>query len=137
MNKKKIKLLKRIFETAIYSFDYITDQEQFGKIEHWNCPVLDGRGRIQGDCEDFALYCRKLCREAEFKTELVYCLIEPPTFGNGPRGHMVLHIEGQIMDNRRMFLTTVSKLKGQGYEFIAMSGQLPGDPWHYIIETDK
>ena len=35
------------------------------------------------------------------------------------------------MDNRRESLTTVNKLESEGYEFIAMSGDEPGDDWKY------
>jgi len=129
MDTEKIKQLKKIFKSAIKRFKYVTDQERYGQVDRWVLPVPGFRGRIVGDCEDFALYCRKLCRAAGFKTRLVYCNTE------SGEAHCVLYIKGYIMDNRHLALQTTKSLKKLGYKFIAISSLEKGGPWKIIKGT--
>ena len=119
--------LTGIHSKVLSNFTYKTDMKQYGMEEKWVMPEpnYDGSSKIVGDCEDFALACRKLCRDAGIDTSrLVYCKTE-----NGG-GHGVLEVEGWILDNRQEKLMNRDKVRG--YEWIAVSGYNSGDPWHYI-----
>jgi predicted transglutaminase-like cysteine proteinase len=114
---------KRIFK----KFTYAEDIDQYEMLEKWVMPdaAYDGSQRFTGDCEDFALACRKVCRESGIdNSRLVYCTTE---LGGG---HCVLEVDGWILDNRHTRLMNRDKVKG--YNWIALSGYNSGDPWKYI-----
>ena len=123
-----VDILDRIHRQVFHNFTYKTDKKQYKLDEHWVMPdaSYDGSQDFVGDCEDFALACRKLCREEGLKTRLVYCTEE--TEG----GHAVLECEGWILDNRQRKVVTNDYLTDNGYKFIGISGYESGDPWHYI-----
>lgn len=121
-----VKELKKIHTKAWNKFRYATDLQNHGKLEHWNYPEEDFLGRITGDCEDYALYCRKKCRKAGYKTRLVLCYTETGEF------HCVLEISGYIMDNRHRELQTINSIVELGYKLVATSGYEPGDTWNLI-----
>ena len=102
-------------------FDYEYDEDQYGKKEYWTMP--EDVDEVTGDCEDFALACRVLCREANIPTRLVICKTE--TGGM----HCVLEHNGWILDNRYKHVMNRDKLD---YTWIAISGFEPGDPWFTI-----
>ncbi len=89
--------------------------------------VFDGSTPIVGDCEDFALACRKLCRDANIPTRLVICYTEEG------EGHCVLESSGWILDNRYTRVMSRDKLEKQGYKWLAISGFESGDDWHRIV----
>lgn len=118
------KSLSRIHKEVFDNFTYKTDKENYGELEYWAMPVDSVRSKgIVGDCEDFALVCRKLCREEGLKTRLVLCLTEDN------EGHLVLECEGWILDNRHR---DVMNRKELPYTWIRISGYEPGDHWHDI-----
>jgi len=123
-----IDILDSIHEQVFTHFKYKTDKRQYGLNEHWVMPdaSFDGTQDFVGDCEDFALACRKLCREEGLETRLVYCKDETG------EGHAVLECEGWILDNRQRKVVSNDRLTEKGYEFIGISGYNSGDPWHYI-----
>lgn len=123
--------LHTIHKLVFRNFTYATDQEQYSMVEKWVMPETDyNRHRpFTGDCEDFALACRKLCREDGIdNSRLVYCQTE---LGGG---HCVLEVDGWILDNR------FDRLKNRddivGYKWIALSGYNSGDPWHKITNSE-
>lgn len=109
------------------NFTYETDIDQYGVIEKWVMPdaAYTGRQRFKGDCEDHALACRKLCREAGLQTRLVVCLM-------GDEGHCVLECEGWIFCCNQKQVKTRDSLEKESYQFLYISGYEPGDPWHEI-----
>lgn len=113
--------LKAIHDQVKEHFEYKTDLEQHGELERWSMP--SGSLKLVGDCEDFALKCRMLCREQGLKTRLVVCYDE-----NGD-GHCVLECLGFILDNRQRKVVANTSLN---YEWLYISGFEPGDDWHKI-----
>lgn len=109
-------------------FEYTTDKEQYGLTEKWSVPPEFSRGMtFKGDCDDFAMMCRKLCREEGIEnSRLVACLTELD------EGHLVLEVEGYILDNRSRKLETKDSLTAAGYKWLAISGYNPGDQWHGV-----
>lgn len=106
-------------------FTYKTDMEQYGTVEKWvmPSPTFKGATDFVGDCEDFALACRKLCRDAGLKTRLVVCTMDG-------EGHCVLECEGWIMCcNQEQLMSRDDLEKHQGYHWLYISGFNPGDPW--------
>lgn len=120
--------LREIHRNVLDVFEYTTDKEQYGLLEKWSIPpeYYDGM-TFNGDCDDFAMMCRKLCREAGIEnTRLVVCLTETN------EGHLVLEVEGYILDNRSRRLETKDSLTDDGYKWLAISGYNPGDQWHGV-----
>jgi len=120
--------LREIHRNVFEVFEYTTDKEQYGLLEKWSVPPEYSDGMtFNGDCDDFAMMCRKLCREAGIEnTRLVVCLTETN------EGHLVLEVEGYILDNRSRRLETKDSLTNDGYKWLAISGYNPGDQWHGV-----
>lgn len=124
--------LSDIHRQIFQRFTYATDKEQYDMVEKWVMPdeSYDGSKEFVGDCEDFALACRKVCRDKGIEdTRLVYCITE--TGG----GHCVLECKGWILDNRQTRLMSRDDIRG--YEWIAISGYNSGDPWYRIKPIDQ
>lgn len=118
--------LKEIHKKVFNKFKYEFDRDQYNEEEKWVMPKdqFNGSTRIVGDCEDFALACRKLCRDADIDTRLVVCFTEDG------EGHCVLECEGWILDNRYKKVMSRDDLD---YKWLAISGFNPGDDWHKIV----
>jgi predicted transglutaminase-like cysteine proteinase len=113
--------LSGIHSSVKGGFEYRTDLEQYNDVEHWVIP--DDVKNVTGDCEDFALACRKLCRQEGIPSRLVHCLTETR------EGHLVLECRGYILDNRFDRVRTNNSLD---YQWIKISGYEPGDDWHSL-----
>jgi len=110
-----------VFHNVKRRFKYISDQAQYGKSEKWVMP--EGFGKIKGDCEDFALACRGLCRSHGIESRLVLCKTETNEM------HCVLEANGFILDNR---MNEVKRIDDLPYTWLAMSGYEKGDEWRVI-----
>lgn len=78
-------------------FIYTSDRNRYGKKEYWARPdeSLGEDGKIRGDCEDMAIWCKTKCEEKGINDgRLVVCKTE--TGGH----HCVLEVRGWILDNR-------------------------------------
>ena len=107
-------------------FTYQTDQEQYGTIERWVMPseAYTGSTAIVGDCEDFALACRKLCREAGLPTRLIFCAVDG-------EGHCVLECNGWIFDCNYDSIKNRDELN---YTWMYISDFEPTGKWFKIID---
>lgn len=110
--------LDKIHSDVMQGFTYKSDQEQYGLKEHWVQP--EDPYNVTGDCEDFALACRDLCKQSAIASRLVYCKTETG------EGHCVLECHGYIVDNRQKRVYIADDVN---YEWNAMSGYEAGDPW--------
>jgi len=119
--------LNEIQADVLGRFTYVCDCDnplEFNRVEYWQ-DVEHLNGAIHGDCEDFALACRKLCREKKISTRLVYCYTEKNA------GHLVLESDGWILDCRQKEPVARDDLP---YKWVRISGYETGDPWHEIKE---
>ena len=65
------------------NYIYKTDQNQFGRVEHWQVMKPNEKGQFVGDCEDYCLTLKKLI--PQFKDwDLYFCKLS-----NGG-GHCIL-----------------------------------------------
>jgi len=95
-----IDLLTRLInirEEVFSRFIEIDDLSQYGEKDYWARPIesMNRKGKITGDCEEFALAAQALCKARGIEnSRIVFCLTE--------RGiaHIVLEVEGWIIDNR-------------------------------------
>jgi predicted transglutaminase-like cysteine proteinase len=119
--------LAEIHKRVYGHFTYQTDLEQYGVLEKWVMPT-DTFQDFKGDCEDFALACRKLCTASTnplLPTRLVVCTIDG-------EGHCVLECQGWIMCCNQKTLMSRDQLAKEGYEWLYISGFHPNDAWHKI-----
>ena len=82
-------VLDEVFERMKSGHVYTTDKLQYKKNDHW-------RPELVGDCEDFALACDKeLMKLGVDSGEYILCYTETDDY------HMVLSVDGWILDNRQ------------------------------------
>jgi len=116
--------LKKIHKRVFKGFEYITDKEQYSNIEKWVIP--ENPDKVKGDCEDFGLAIRTLLIEESIPCRLVFCYDETGA------GHLVVSVDGWILDNRQTKVVTRDRLEKRGYIFIKQSGVELKDVWEFI-----
>lgn len=84
--------LQAVLDRAHAGHRYVTDREQYRRPEHWQ-PGLNG------DCEDFALWCRQELEVLGIESDLIFCGVDDP-IGD----HLVCSVDGWILDNRHRWL---------------------------------
>lgn len=97
--------IRKVFNQVKNLFTWVSDQENFGKRDHWQDfadDVLAGN-RFTGDCDDFALTVLAVgIRRGLFKTEL--CRVARVLTEVGDRSHNLDHAvavyDGTVLDNR-------------------------------------
>ena len=117
MNEQIIERLGEIHFKVRKNFVEITEP-----VEEWTMPPedYDGSQTLTDDCDGFCLACRTLLRKAGIPNRLVYCEIEES-------GHLVVEVDGWILDNRQRVVMPNTLLKE--YVWLAISGYQAGDPW--------
>lgn len=123
--------LKAIHKSVYDRFVYSSDERVWNKSEHWeNYNQIPDEGYIYGDCDCFALACRKECRKQNIPSRLVFCAVNV----NGEWiGHLVLESDGWILENNQ---TTIKPSQDIDYAWLYISGYERGDPWRYIEDYD-
>jgi predicted transglutaminase-like cysteine proteinase len=130
MNVKPV--LNIIHKKTLNRFIYKTDEELWFMKEHWEAPdELPDEGPLIGDCDCFALSCRKQLRAKNIPNRLVLCGVYQ---GSKMIGHLVTEVQGWILDCRQTRVMANTELH---YEWISMSGYHKNDPWFYINPDPK
>jgi len=97
----------KIHKDVLSCFTYVSDKEQYGKIEHWtsHAVAVTENKEFSGDCDDFALTCAELLIKGgvpKNEVSIIYCLTEEGD------GHLVcgyyLDAKTWILDNRRAYV---------------------------------
>jgi predicted transglutaminase-like cysteine proteinase len=108
-------------------FIYKSDISLWKVPEHWeNYDQIPDVGTIVGDCDCFAMACRKECRKLNIPSRLIHCLTEDKV------GHLVLSVDKWILDNRQKCPVEKTDLDDV-YCWIKVSGYERGDKWHDIV----
>lgn len=118
------KELSEIHKKVKKGFKWISDKELHNLMELWVPP--EDPLNVTGDCEEFAMACRKLCKQKNIKTRLVHCLVN---IDGEQQGHLVLECNGWILDNIQNKVVSKDELD---YTWIKISGYERGEKWHYI-----
>lgn len=125
-NKDYTKDAAEVFNRVKRGFTYVSDKEQYGVAEDWRFP--EDFDNVVGDCDDFAIACRALLKEAGHACRLVFCRTE------NDGGHLICVIGKLALDNRMKFPVELRYLyETVGYKLVSISGLNPGDKWHEIV----
>lgn len=123
---------------ALSVFVWTADIESWGVPEHWPLRselerhARDNAGVVKDDCDGFAVLCRCALWDLGIPSRILVCNVEPsaalPAAGGN---HAVLSPEGTglVMDCRYRVVVSREELERIGYQWVAMSGPNPGDPW--------
>ena len=124
--EQKAQLL-RIFRLVKNNFVFVKDRGR----ENWEMPPADYNGKqlIKDDCDGFCLACRSMLRDANIANRLVYCELEER---GRTYGHLVVEVEGWILDNRRNNVVPNSCI--YDYRWLRISGYEAGDNWRKIVD---
>lgn len=113
--------LQSVFHQVKKNFRATTEKQ-----EQWRMPPgdYDGSQTLRDDCDGFCLACRVLLRQRQIPNRLVYCEV------NGG-GHLVVEVEGWILDNRQRRVVANTLLNK--YRWLRISGYQASDPWREIL----
>ena len=110
-------ILGVVLSAAMGGHTYVADVKQYNMPEHWEV-------NLTGDCEDYALWIRYELKKRGIESDLVLALTE-----EGVR-HLIIHVDGWILDNRHGRVMRQEDLTKIGYKWISMSG--PDSKWYKI-----
>ena len=124
--------LNHLFNVLHGHFDFESDQQQFGKPEHWQSPneikaQLKDHGYLIGDCDDFASLAVGLLRTNGHPARFVLCTVETGEL------HLVAECEGWIICNRQ---SSVMRQDDLDYKWLSISGFKAGDAWYEIEDAE-
>lgn len=127
IDKDLFDTLQDIFYNTKKRFKYTSDKVRWNMSEHWeNYDQIPDTGYIYGDCDCFALACRKECRKLDIPSRLVFCKIK---IEGKWVYHLVLECIGWVFDNNQYEIRSNQDLP---YTWISMSGYERGDSWSKI-----
>ena len=117
--------LKDVLEAAHQRFFYVQDKDLWGRADHWETDEqIPDTGQLVGDCDCFAIACRKALKAKGMQSRLIFCGV------NNPAGdHLILECQGYLLDNRKLHVTN---WQDSDYTLLRISGFNPGDAWHKI-----
>lgn len=107
--------LRAVQREAQRKHQYVSDEKQHGVPEYWEISLA-------GDCEDYALWCRKELKRRGIESDLVVCYTETG------EAHMVCSVDGWILDNRHRNVRRRDDLR---YTWVGLGK--PDGTW-YLIE---
>jgi hypothetical protein len=108
----------RIFRWAMSHFAYDSDEDVWNEPDHWDSledleSLVVAKGRIVGDCDDFAQLCRHALAKLDIPTRLVICTVE-----NGGLHCVAETPEGWVFDNRQQGIVAWPHLLSVEYKKI-------------------
>lgn len=71
------------------NYQYVTDTDKYGRVEHWTIIKPDANGIYTGDCEDYVLTLKDQV-EGFSDIDLYYCKIQGNGHCVGVRGNMII-----------------------------------------------
>lgn len=121
-------LRSRLIEIFVRVKDNFVFKEDRGG-ENWKMPPegYNGTQMLRDDCDGFSLACRCLLRSANIPSRLVYCEVR---HRGRDFGHLVVEVEGWILDNRES--TVVPNTVLHDYTWLRISGYSPKQSWYEI-----
>jgi predicted transglutaminase-like cysteine proteinase len=128
---EQIELLRQVHADVRAHGTWKPDSEVYGQEEYWataaeiRAQMERLGGRFEDDCDGWAVLARAGLKELGLPARLVFCRL-------GDEGHLVVEVDGWIVDNRHGHVESRDDLAKTGYEFVMRSGLNPGDDWHYI-----
>lgn len=127
--KSKLKkTLRAIFYNVHSRFVYRRDIDLWDQLDHWETyEQIPDEGPIVGDCDCFAMACRKQCKAKNIPSRLVFCMVN---IGDIWKGHLVLECAGFIFDCNSLDIVTSNDLF---YRWVSISGYEKGDSWYSLV----
>lgn len=128
----KRRLIDAVMTGVLRIFVWTSDREAWGTQEYWaslgDCAKSIGAdGKLEGDCDDFVVLVRGKLASVGIDSHAVFCTL--PWLPAGDDGHLVVEVEGLIMDCCQRIVVPRDDLN---YVWVSRSGILPGQPWHKI-----
>jgi len=109
-----LKQLQAVLDRAHRGHVYVGDRVLHQVAEHWAAGLI-------GDCEDFALWCRRELAEQGIASDLILCRTE------AGEGHLVCSVDGYILDNRHKWVMRRDDLR-----YAWLSAGAPDGTWRRI-----
>ena len=122
LSSKSFADLDRVNRQVNSAVEAVTDMDHWGIVDQWDYP-LDGKG----DCEDFALYKRKLLIDAGFPRQALLMTVVRDHNGDG---HAILTVKTSrgefVLDN---LADKIKPWTETGYRFIKRQSQEDPNVW--------
>ena len=124
--------LQRVSSWCHKHFEYKHDITARKTVEHWpdrpQIAAFIAFHQLFGwkwidDCDGFAALAQFILKALGYRPRLVYCITETG------EPHLVLEIEGFILDNRSYWVRNRDSVP---YTWMSISGYNKGDPWYPI-----
>lgn len=132
-DEKLSAFLSRLFDWAVMSFEYHSDEDVYKVPEQWPTEkeISDQleNGMVKGDCDDFAFTCHYALKNNGIVSDLVLCWVTKDKKNDDY--HMVCHVNGYIMDNRFSHIMLAYDLSNDGYAWDKIGS---GDDWYEVKE---
>lgn len=125
LTNKNFAAIDRINRQVNDAIVAVTDMDHWGVVDRWDYPI-DGKG----DCEDYALYKRKMLLEAGFPRQALLMTVVRDTQGEG---HAILTIKTNrgefVLDN---LSDKVKPWRDTGYKFVKRQSQENPNSWNSL-----
>ncbi|PZQ47364.1 MAG: hypothetical protein DI551_03465 [Micavibrio aeruginosavorus] len=118
LSPEMMNMLREINREVNRRFRYVSDRTRYGRDDYWTIPKEDKRPYLRGDCEDYALYKRKILERVLPKSAMSLAFLDVA------RGysHVVLIVRTKqgdyVLDSRRDELRLVNDTPDYSYRAI-------------------